>query len=144
MRAGAGVAPDRAHELVLGEDLGGVAGELPQQLELLAAELDAASVDVDGPGGGVDVQLADVQVAAGDAAQRALGDRADDGTDDEVGAVVGEVVVAAGFVGAHGRHLAGVADRHDGLGAVYAGVQFAGAQRAQQRGGLGRCLEVAE
>jgi hypothetical protein len=69
-----GVAPDRAHQLVLGEDLGRVAGELAQQVELLAAELDAAALDVDAPGGGVDVQLADVQVAAGDAAQRALGD----------------------------------------------------------------------
>jgi len=38
---------------------------LPEQLELGAAEGDGRSVDVGGARGGVDVQFADLQVAAG-------------------------------------------------------------------------------
>lgn len=64
---------------------------------------------------------------AGDAAQRAPCDGGDDSADDEVGAGAGEVVVAAGVVGAHGRDLARVTDRDDGPAGMYAGAQRAGA-----------------
>jgi hypothetical protein len=45
----------------------------------LAAEVDRRGVDVRGPRGGVDVQFADVDVAAGDLLDGAPRDRVDDG-----------------------------------------------------------------
>jgi hypothetical protein len=99
------VSPDTPCELVLGEDLGRVACERGEDLKLFAAEVDRGAVDVGGPGGGVDVQRFDLDVAASDVLGGAAGDRVDDGAQDQVAAVGGEVVVAAGLVGAQDAQL---------------------------------------
>src|ERR1044072_1173457 len=88
-----GGAPDAADEVVFGEDAGGVAGEAREEVVLQLAEVHGPAVDVDGARGGVDVDGADVQVAAGDVVDRAAGDGGDDGAHDEVVGVGGEVVV---------------------------------------------------
>jgi len=67
------LAPDRAFELGLGEELAGVAGELGEDFVLDAAELDRRGVDVGCPRGGVDVQRADVDVTADGVVQGAPG-----------------------------------------------------------------------
>ena len=94
------MAPDDATELGLGEDLRRLARERREQLELGAAELDGAAVDVGAAGRCVDVQLSDVQVPGRGVFEGAAGDRLDDGSQDEVAAVAVDVVVAAGPVGA--------------------------------------------
>ncbi len=58
--------PDAPGELVLAEDPQWVAGELDQQLELQAADMHDVAGDRHRACGLVDVDLADVQLAAGD------------------------------------------------------------------------------
>ena len=58
MRAGRPVAPDRLEQLALGEDPRGIAGQHPQQAELLVGERHLALADPDLAPGRVDDDLA--------------------------------------------------------------------------------------
>jgi hypothetical protein len=65
---------------------------------------------------------------------RATRERVQNGAQDEVVHVDGQVVIAAALVGAQRREVVGRADCDDGLARVDARLQLAGAQLAQQRG----------
>jgi hypothetical protein len=103
------LAPDAAGEFVFAEDACRVAGELDEQLELQAAEARRRVVDVDGACGEVDVDLADLQMAAGDRLKRAARERGEDRSQQQIAGVVCEVVVAAALIGPQDGQLVVVA-----------------------------------
>jgi hypothetical protein len=133
------LAPDAACELVFAE----VCGELDEQLKLQAAEADILAGDVHRSCGEVDVDLADVQMAAGDRLVCAACERGEDCSQQQVSGAVGEVVIAAALIGAQDGQLVVGAERDDRLAGVDAGV-LVGADGSQEPGGVCGVLEIAE
>jgi hypothetical protein len=84
------------------------------------------------------VDVADVQVSAGDGVQCAPHDGCEDGAQQQVTAGVWEVVVAAALVGAQDGHLVGGTERDDRLAGMDARL-LPGAHGAQQRCCLDWC-----
>jgi hypothetical protein len=89
----AAIAPDRAQQLLLRPDAGGLDGEHAQELELLLRQLDRLAVQQDAVRRGVDLQRAGADEAERPAPAGAPEERVDAGAQLRVGERLAEVVV---------------------------------------------------